>query len=101
MQDEQATQRHKCLFMIIISLKHKRSVLSAILRLQKGEKGTNLSTEYGMKTQQISDICCECRRLLHNTRLEVFATDNEDVNHIFSKTIYKCSVSRVNVPLLI
>ena len=45
-----------------MSLKHKRSVLSIadkqsiILRLEKGEKGTNLSAEYGVSKQQISDI---------------------------------------------
>ena len=60
MQDKQATQRHECLFPIIISLKRKRSVFSIkdnqsmILGLEKGEKGTNLSAEYGVSTQQIS-----------------------------------------------
>ena len=45
-----------------MSLKRKRSVLSIedkqsiILRLEKGEKGTNLSAEYGVSKQQISDI---------------------------------------------
>ena len=47
--------------MIITSLKHKWSVLSIkdkqsiIVRLEKGEKGTNLSAEYGVR-KQISDI---------------------------------------------
>ena len=60
---KQATLRHECLFTIIMSLKHKRSVLSikdkqaVILRLDKEEKETNLSTEYGVSKQQISDIC--------------------------------------------
>ena len=44
------------------SLKRKRSILlikdkqSIIVRLEKGEKGTNLSAEYGVSEQQISDI---------------------------------------------
>ena len=60
---KQATVRHECLFTIIISFKHKRSVLSIkdkqaiILRLEKEEKGTNLSAEYGVNKRQISDIC--------------------------------------------
>ena len=60
---KQATLRHECLFTIIMSLKHKRSVLSikdkqaVILRLDKEEKETNLSTEYGVSKRQISDIC--------------------------------------------
>ena len=60
---EQAALRHECLFMIIMSLKRKRSVLSIkdkqaiILRLEKEEKGTNLSAEYGVSKRQISDIC--------------------------------------------
>ena len=47
---------------IVMSLKCKRSVLSIkdkqsfIVRLEKGEKGTNLSAEYGVSKQQISDI---------------------------------------------
>ena len=42
--------------------KWKRSVLSIkdeqsiIVRLERGEKGTNLSAEYGVSSQQISDI---------------------------------------------
>ena len=57
---KQPTLRHECLFMIIMSL--KRSVLSIkekqaiILRLEKEEKGTNLSAEYGVSKRQISDI---------------------------------------------
>ena len=45
-----------------MSVKCKRSVLSIkdkqslIVRLEKGEKGTNLSAEYGVSKQQISDI---------------------------------------------
>ena len=45
-----------------MSLKRKRTVLSIedkqsiILRLEKGEKGTNLPAEYGISKQQISDI---------------------------------------------
>ena len=48
--------------MIITSLKCKRSVFSIkdnhsiIVRLEKGEKGTNLSAEYGVSKQQIPDI---------------------------------------------
>ena len=59
---KQATLRHECLFTIIMSLQHKRSVLSIkdkraiILRLEKEEKGTNLSAEYGVSKRQISDI---------------------------------------------
>ena len=59
---KQATLRHVCLFTIIMSLKRKRSVLSIkdnqaiILRLEKEEKGTNLSAEYGVSKRQISDI---------------------------------------------
>ena len=54
--------RYEHLFPIIMSLKRKRSVLSIedkqsiILRLEKGEKGTNLSAEYAVSKQQISDI---------------------------------------------
>ena len=55
---------HECPIRIIVSLKRKRSVLSIprdkqsiILRLEKGEKGTSLSAEYGVSKQQISDIC--------------------------------------------
>ena len=57
---KQATLRHECLFTIIMSL--KRSVLSIkekqaiILRLEKEEKGTNMSAEYGVSKRQISDI---------------------------------------------
>ena len=59
---EQAALRHECLFTIIMSLKRKRSVLSIkdkqaiILRLEKEEKGTSLSAEYGVSKWQISDI---------------------------------------------
>ena len=59
---KQATLRHKCLFTIIMSLKRKRSVLlikekqAIILRLEKEEKGTNLSAEDGVSKRQISDI---------------------------------------------
>ena len=59
---KQATLHHKCLFTIIMSLKRKQSVLSIkekqaiILRLEKEEKGTNLSAEYGISKRQISDI---------------------------------------------
>ena len=59
---KQATLRHECLFTIIMSLKHKRSILSIkekqaiILQLEKEEKGTNLSAEYGVSKRQISDI---------------------------------------------
>ena len=35
------------------SIKDKQSI---IVRLEKGEKGTNLSAEYGISKQQISDI---------------------------------------------
>ena len=37
----------------VLSIKDKQSI---ILRLEKGEKGTNLSAEYGVSKQQISDI---------------------------------------------
>ena len=60
---EEAALRHECLFTIrIMSLKRKRSVLSIkdkraiILQLEKEEKGTNLSAEYGVSKRQISDI---------------------------------------------
>ena len=45
-----------------MSTKRKRSILSIqdkqsiILRLEKGEKGTSLSSEYGVSKQQILDI---------------------------------------------
>ena len=61
-QNKQATLHLKCVFMIIMSLKHKQSVLSIknkqyiILRLEKGEKGTNLSAEYSVNKHQILDI---------------------------------------------
>ena len=37
----------------VLSIKDKQSIS---LRLEKGEKGTNLSAEYGVSKQQISDI---------------------------------------------
>ena len=58
----EATERRECLYTIIVSFKRKRSVLSIKdeqsinLRLERGEKGTNLSAEYGVSSQQISDI---------------------------------------------
>ena len=55
MQDKQATQRHECLFTIIMSLKRKRSVLSTILRLEK------VHSRY---------LIYECRIPLHYTRVE-------------------------------
>ena len=45
-----------------MSVKRKRSVLSIkdkqliIVRLERGEKGTNMSAQYGVSTQEISDI---------------------------------------------
>ena len=45
-----------------MSLKRKQSILSIkdkqslILRLEKGEKGTNFSAEYGVSKQQISGM---------------------------------------------
>ena len=51
MQEKQATQRHECLYTIIMSFQRKRSVLtikdeqSIILRLEREGKGTNLSAE--------------------------------------------------------
>ena len=59
---KQAVLCHECLFMMIMSLKRKRSVLSIkdiqaiILQLEKKEKGTNLSAKYGVSKRQISDI---------------------------------------------
>ena len=56
-----ATLCDECLFTIIMSFKCKRSVLSIkdkqdmILRLEKEEKGTNLSAEYSVSKRQISD----------------------------------------------
>ena len=55
MQDKQATQRHECLFTIIMSLKRKLSVLSTILRLEK------VHSRY---------LIYECRIPLHYTRVE-------------------------------
>ena len=58
----EATERRECLYTIIMSFKRKRSVLSIKdeqsinLRLERGEKGTNLPAEYGVSSQQISDI---------------------------------------------
>ena len=37
-----------------------------------------MSAEYGVSTQQISNIPYECRRPLHGTRVEVFTTDSQD-----------------------
>ena len=37
----------------VFSMKDKQSIIG---RLEKGEKGTNLSAEYGVSKQQISDI---------------------------------------------
>lgn len=42
----------KCKWTILL-IKDKQSI---ILLLEKGEKGTDLSTEYGVSKQQISDI---------------------------------------------
>ena len=59
---DHATLHHECLFTIIMSLKRKQSILSIkdkqaiILRLEKQEKETNLSTEYGVSKWQKSDI---------------------------------------------
>ena len=56
---KQATLLQECLFTIIMSLKRKRSVLSIkdkqaiTLRLEKEEKGTNLSAEYGVSKRHI------------------------------------------------
>ena len=61
MQDK-PTERHEYLYTIIMSFKCKRSVLSIKdeqsinLRLERREKGTNLSAEYGVSSQQISGI---------------------------------------------
>ena len=61
-KSKQASISREQLILIIMSLKRKRSVLSIedkqsiILQLEKGEKGTNLSAEYGVSKQQISDI---------------------------------------------
>ena len=47
---------------IAMSVKRKQSVLSikdkqsTLVRLERGEKGTNLSAEYGVSMQRISDI---------------------------------------------
>lgn len=55
-------QCSKCLFTIIISLRCKQSVLvvkdeqSIISELEKGEIGTNMSAEYAVSKQQITDI---------------------------------------------
>ena len=38
----------------VLSIKDKQSII--VVRLEKGEKGTNLSAEYGVGKQQISDI---------------------------------------------
>ena len=35
------------------------------LRLEKGEKGTNLSAEYGVSKQQISDICKNKEKIMN------------------------------------
>ena len=54
MQNKQAILHQECLFMIIMSLKHKQSVLSIkdkqsiILQLEKGEESNNLLAEYGI-----------------------------------------------------
>ena len=69
----------------IMSTKRKRSILSIqdkqsiILRLEKGEKGTNLSSEYGVSKQQISDI----RK--NKVKIMKFA-DNLEIDHELAKT---------------
>ena len=59
MQNNLATLRQECLFTIIMSLKRKRPVLlikdNQSIILQLG--GTNLSAEYGVRKQQIPNIC--------------------------------------------
>ena len=63
-----------------MSTKRKRSILSIqdkqsiILRLEKGEKGTSLSNEYGVSKQQISDI----RK--NKVKIMKFA-DNLEIDH--------------------
>ena len=63
-----------------MSTKRKRSILSIqdkqsiILRLEKGEKGTSLSSEYGVSKQQISDI----RK--NKVKIMKFA-DNLEIDH--------------------
>ena len=98
---KQAILRHKCLF-IIMSLKRKRSVLSTkdkqaiILRLEKEEKGTNLSAEYGISKWQISDILKSKEKIMTPTPVQVFTTVSEGGDHIVLQTICKCFVSRLN-----
>ena len=63
-----------------MSTKRKRSILSIqdkqsiILRLEKGEKGTSLSSEYGVSKQQILDI----RK--NKVKIMKFA-DNLEIDH--------------------
>ena len=72
-----------------MSLKRKRFVLSIkdkqaiILRLEKEEKGTNLSAEYGVSKRQISDIRKSKEKIM--TFTNTCTTDSEDVDHIVFK----------------
>jgi len=64
--------------------KHKRSILSIqdkqalILPLEEGEKGTSLSSEYGVNKQQISDIC------KNKDKIEKFADNLESLWKLFN-----------------
>ena len=78
MQGKQGTQRHN----VYSQSSCPWSVSDPLYNFASTES-TNLSAEYGVSTQQISDIRKECRRLLQDTRLEVFTRDTEDVqNHL-------------------
>ena len=73
----------------VLSIKEKQAI---ILRLEKEEKGTNLSAEYGVSKQQISVIRKSKENIMTwslPTRVQVFTTDSEDVDHIVFLTI-KC-----------
>ena len=56
---------------LILSIQDKQSI---ILRLEKGEKGTSLSSEYGVSIQQILDI--------RKNKVKIMKfTDNLEIDH--------------------
>ena len=63
--------KRKCSILSIQNVQDKQSI---ILRLEKGEKGTSLSSEYGASKQQISDI--------HKNKDKIIKfADNLESNH--------------------
>ena len=89
--DKHATQCRECLFMIIMSLGRQRSILSMkdeqsiISRLEKGEKGTNVSAEYGAGEQQISDI------RMNKEKIVKFSYNLENSKGLKRKSLWGCT----------